>query len=354
MLVESGRYSAQIDMHEKSEWHEIIQRFNDNNIYQTWSHAGICWGEDKLSHLVLKCDDEIVAAAQVVIVKAPWINAGIGHVKFGPLWLTRGKDADPKHYAAMLRALHDEYVTRRGLTLRLKPWEVGSEPLQQIRNQQGFQQPKSTKAYDTFVMDLSCSEEEHWKSLKPRWRQELNKCRRNHNLVFEEIAGTTSIDIFIALYVEMSERKRFADFTDFQDLHRYYADLPTSLRPYILTCQRDGEVLAAIICSVLGHYALALFGATSVDGRDCGASYFLNWNVVNWLRQRENSSWYDLVGGTRDPGVRHFKQGLLGKCGVRCDMWDYDLTESRSSELIVNIADRSRVAYRKFRREHWS
>ena len=79
-------YSVEIDSVDKDRWYNIINNFSDANIYQTWAYDEIRFGKEKMSHLIVKKDDKIVAAVQVRIVKIPVIKKGIAYVLWGPLW----------------------------------------------------------------------------------------------------------------------------------------------------------------------------------------------------------------------------------------------------------------------------
>ena len=91
---QTNNYRAEIDHVGKNEWSDLLQLFNDASIYQTWSYGSIRWGENKLGHVVLKKDGEIVALAQSRIVKLPGIDSGMVYIFRGPIWRLRGKEND--------------------------------------------------------------------------------------------------------------------------------------------------------------------------------------------------------------------------------------------------------------------
>ena len=104
-------YHAEIDTITKQEWAEIIHNFNDATIYQTLSYGSVHWGEDNLSHFILKKENDIISAAQVRLVKVPLINAGITYIAWGPMWEIPGKEADPE-VLLCLRYILYEYRRR--------------------------------------------------------------------------------------------------------------------------------------------------------------------------------------------------------------------------------------------------
>src|ERR1041385_3162014 len=73
-VTESRRFTVSLDDVSEAEWNELLPRFADANIYQTWAYGAVCWGEKQLSHLLLRRDAEVVAAAQLRIVRVPLLN----------------------------------------------------------------------------------------------------------------------------------------------------------------------------------------------------------------------------------------------------------------------------------------
>ena len=118
--LEDG-YTAEFDNVDKAEWYKIISQFSDANIYQTWDYDAVRCGKENISHLVLRKDGKIVAAAQARIVRIPVLGLGAAYIRWGPFWQLRDQAADPVAFRMALRALRNEYVCRRGLILRIFP-----------------------------------------------------------------------------------------------------------------------------------------------------------------------------------------------------------------------------------------
>ena len=57
-------YVSEIDTVDELTWCEILEQFDDANIYQTWSYAAVRCGRQNTSHLLLKEKGDIVAIAQ--------------------------------------------------------------------------------------------------------------------------------------------------------------------------------------------------------------------------------------------------------------------------------------------------
>ena len=114
-------FRTEVDQITASDWTTSLGSFEDANIYQTWSYGAVRWGERNLSHLLLKRGDATVAIAQVLVVRPRNLRIGIAHLRWGPLCHLKGEQLDLESVQRIATALHDEYVRRRGLFLRVLP-----------------------------------------------------------------------------------------------------------------------------------------------------------------------------------------------------------------------------------------
>src|ERR1700687_657444 len=114
-------YTAEFDTADEHTWYEVLQSFEDANIYQTWAYAAVLSGQRNMGHLILRKNGDIVAIALARITKLPLLNTGIAYVMWGPLWRRRGTEAHVETLRQAIRALRNEYVGRRKLVLRLFP-----------------------------------------------------------------------------------------------------------------------------------------------------------------------------------------------------------------------------------------
>lgn len=345
-LVQRSDISPEIDQVDKHAWHQIIQRFDDAHLCQMWSYGATRWGEDKLSHLVLKTNREIVAAAQVAIIKIPVVAAGVAYVKWGPMWRLRGTRRDLEICRHTMIALREHYAARRKLLLRIMPTEVDDDngAMRSILESEGLKRRYGLPEARHWRIDLSRSAEELHKNLKRNWRYCLTRAEK-FNLEITESTGTDALDTFFQLYDEMQCRKSFVDFSDINYFRKFQTDLPEPLKVRVLVCWYHGEALAALAVSLLGDTGLALYGATGNRGRQMGASYFLDWWTTNWLRD-QGYRWYDL-GGSGTPGVSFYKAGLAGKDGKITEfVGKFDSPGSLRSRIVVELGESLRSAYR--------
>src|SRR5262245_50767582 len=103
------------------EWRQILNTFEDASVYQTSAYGEATWNRRELSHFTVEQDAQIVAAAQVRVVKVPLINRGVAYVRWGPVFRRSGQPVDPSRFHVALAALHREYTQKRRLILRVIP-----------------------------------------------------------------------------------------------------------------------------------------------------------------------------------------------------------------------------------------
>jgi hypothetical protein len=80
-----ARYEASVAPLDPASWERLVAGFDDATYDQTHTYGAHLWGSARLSHLVLRRDGVVVAAAQVVLLRPPLLRRGLGYVKFGPL-----------------------------------------------------------------------------------------------------------------------------------------------------------------------------------------------------------------------------------------------------------------------------
>jgi len=332
-------YSYKINNIDKAEWSNHLQDFDDASIYQTWSYGKIRWSEKNLSHLILSINDEVVALAQVVIKKSPLLKAGIAYIPWGPLWQKTGQKPGYEIYRYMIQALKKEYVDKQKLFLRINPniIEEGNENVLSMLDEEGLKHNTTVQPYRTFILDLTKPMEEIRKSLRQKWRNQLNRSEKNE---LEIIKGNSDelYQAFLVLQKEMIARKNFVPAIDYEEFGKIQKDLPEPQKMKIMICEQDGEPITATIVTALGNKGIYLLGANGNKGLKLKGSYLLQWKMIQWLKE-QGCQWYDLGGINPDsnPGVYHFKAGLSGKDVSH--IGQYDVCENKTSLLIVKTGE---------------
>jgi lipid II:glycine glycyltransferase (peptidoglycan interpeptide bridge formation enzyme) len=309
-------YSAEIDCISQDLWYEILAKFRDANLYQTWAYNLVRAGKGNVSTIVLKRNKEIVAAAQARLVKIPGINIGIAYIRWGPLWRRRESDNTIEDFREMIVSLRKEYVDRRGLFLRIIPNETErcQDELRPVFESLGFQWHNSN--YRTLYLPLTQTLEEIRNNMSKTWRKHLNRAE-NKGLTVIEGADRSLFDIVDRLYRETVLRKGFLPGISVGDYRMLVETLPKSFKMKIMVCQSEGQAIAALVGSAIGDVGIELIAATGSNGLDLGGSYLLRWRMIEYFK-RCGCCFYDLNGinPEKNPGGYQFKSGLCGKNGL--------------------------------------
>jgi len=170
-------WQIEVDQVKPADWAQLLDLFHDANFYQTWSYGKVRWGVENLSHLVLKRYGEVLAMAQLRIVRPTKLKFGMAYLRWGPMCERRGQPLIPEVAARMARALEEEYVEKRKLFLRVLPNAFVGSPRAEVL-QSAFSRfireplvPDNT--YRTFVVDLFPEPAELRKQLDPKWQKEI-------------------------------------------------------------------------------------------------------------------------------------------------------------------------------------
>ena len=309
-------WQVEVDRSGPTEWSDMLGLFNDANLYQTWSYGSIRWGAKNLSHLVLKRDGEVLAMAQLRIVRPTRFKFGIAYLRWGPLLERWGQALDPEVATRIGLALHEEYVCRRGLFMRTLPNAfIGTHRAAAIQTSLSrFTPEPSTQnnTYRTFLLDLAPSMEELRRNLDKKWRNRLSSAEKG-SLKIVRGTGARDFDVFSSIYNEMRLRKSFETTVDIDEFARIQTELPESQRMQVLICEDSGFPVGGVVVAAMGDSAIYVLGATNDKGLKSQGAYLLHWSVIRWLKDN-GFRWYDLGGidPELNPGVYHFKRGLSG------------------------------------------
>jgi hypothetical protein len=332
-------YTAETDQLDEGQWHALLQEFDDATLFQSWGYGVARWGRRNLSHTVIKQDSEVVALAQTILVGPPLIGKTLAFVNFGPVWQRRSAAKDVEHLAAMLKALREEYVRRRRMCLRVRPWlhDLPDETRHALTTA-GLTE-EGTPSYATHILDLSRSESALRSAMDKKWRANLRKAEECGLTVTQEAAGE-SVGIFADLHRQMRHRKEFSSgFIGM--LPDLYELLPPDLRPTIFVCWNGKEPVAAAIVSGIGHRAFYVNGASGDAALEVRGGHFLQWAIVQALKEEGRCRWYDLYGVTgSSPGVRQFKRGIVGAKAPEIPMPLFQTCGSYLSALVVGGGER--------------
>jgi lipid II:glycine glycyltransferase (peptidoglycan interpeptide bridge formation enzyme) len=347
----SNEYCAEVDGVTESSWYEILGKFRDANIYQTWAYGTVRFGANNLSHVVLKRDKQIVAAVQLRIIKISPFKAGMAYVRWGPLWRRRDSDYAVEDFRQVLIALRREYVDRRGLLLRLIPNETEQcqAELRPILENTGFKWHPVD--YRTLYLDLRTPLDVIRGNMSKNWRKHLNKAERRGLAVVE---GTDErlFECVYRLYRELLSRKRFEPGINIDEYRRAQEILPDSFKMRIMVCEYEKRPIAGLVGSSIGDNGIELIAATGDDGLELGGSYLLRWKMLEYLKN-SGCQFYNLNGinPERNPGGYQFKSGLCAKNGSDVKFLGiFEAYKSPLSYLAARVGETLRNSYNKIPR----
>jgi lipid II:glycine glycyltransferase (peptidoglycan interpeptide bridge formation enzyme) len=340
LMSDSDKYTAEVDNITKNEWDTILPEFDDATIYQTWSYGAVRWGENNLSHLVLKDGNDIVGIAQAAVKKIPGIKTGIAYIPWGPLWKRKEKEYDSEVLRCLLRTIKREFAQKKGLFVRLTPHIIDRETdanLISVFREEQFKQNSEASRYRTFLIDLSSSLPDLRKKLDQKWRNQLNRSEKN-GLTVHEGSSSTLYQAFMKLQKEMQERKNYIPGVDYDEFKDVQESLSDSQKMRCVLCEHEGEPVTATIATAIGDTGIYLLGATGDKGLQLKGAYLSQWLIIKWLKER-GCKYYDLGGinPENNPGVYHFKAGLSGEDVSHIGQYEY--SESYVSNIIVKLGE---------------
>lgn len=345
-------FSCSIDEGDEADFYSQLEQFQDANIFQTPAFCAVMTPAGRQERVSIRHGGELVAVAMVRVASAG-MGIGLSHVRWGPLWRRRGQSPLWEVWAGAMRALREEYVTRRKLVLRVIPGfdseESALEPA--IFTEHGFTPSVVRRGGRTMWIDLAPTLDELRKGLDKKWRNCLSGAERSG---LEIIEGTSDdlFERFLVPYREMLARKQLPEPGDIYSFREIQRRLPAKHKMRVFLCLNDRKVCAGAVVSGMGDMGLYLFGATGDDGTTLRPSYLLQWRVVAWLKENQCST-YDLHGtdASANPGVYAFKRGLCGRNGRELQyIGSLDASDNRVVYAAVRAVDALLPAYRKLRK----
>jgi hypothetical protein len=293
---------------------------------QSFAFAGSRWSKLRAVGLILREEGaaEPVAMALGLIATLPVLGIGLAYVKFGPLWRSKNKPADPDVLVAALDALKQEFGVRRRLVVRVLPPADPGHDWRDALKRANFSFHAALSDRERYLVNLTLSEDEQLTSLGAQWRANLKKASRE--LVIEEPDLASGIPAFVALYKNMLARKRFDDHHGIEDLPAIARQAGKTLGMRLFLARHHGAPVVGSVIIGSGDRVFVPFSATGDKALSLRAGYALRWAIINRLRGT-NARWLDLGGAEGDAGLRHFKLGNTGKQGRVVDIpGEYDFT----------------------------
>ncbi|HJQ82728.1 MAG TPA: GNAT family N-acetyltransferase [Candidatus Binatia bacterium] len=346
-----GRFTTEIDTIAPTEWDAVVAAFDDVSCEQTAAWTDARWGARRSSHLLLRRDGVPVGGARVVVLQWPGIRRGIAYVKYGPFWRARGARPDVDVYRRCIEALFREYGVRRNHCLSVLPRPNPDHERVEVEalGALGFVVRRPMVDPNRYLVDVQLDAAERLQSLDQKWRYNLRQAQRR-GIECHLDATDEAFATFAALHARMVARKRFRNGDALHLVPILDRSLPEAMRPRVVLGFLDGTAVAGAVVVEAGDTAYYLYGASDEAALGSKAGYALQWWIVEWLAGR-GVRWYDLGGEARDPGLRQFKKGLVGKRGaIVTAAGEFDRWTSRGGRLAADVIYGLRDAVRRLHR----
>lgn len=297
-------------------WDDIIATFDGVCQEQLLTFARLRWPGAVQEPMVFRVNDEIVGGALMMIQRLPLGAGALAVAKWAPMLKDARRADRAAIYEGMVGRLVEEYADRRRMFLSVLPHATlgVTHPEYEHLMARGFVPGARLLFPNRYVVNLRLSDAEQRKSLEQKWRYHLNKAEKA-GLAFEH-AKVADLHQFDALYAAMIDRKKFPDHSAYETVQALMAIPNPRIRPELFFVRHEGRIVAGALVFKAGDRAVYLYGATRAEALDLRAGYFLQWNIVRWLRDNTSANWYDLGGTDGFQGLHQFKKGLVGSAGV--------------------------------------
>jgi peptidoglycan pentaglycine glycine transferase (the first glycine) len=186
--------------------------------------------------------------------------------------------------------------------LRTAGWRPGT-PIQPPRTRQ---------------VDLRPDEAALWSELRKKWRQYVNKARRDGVRIVE--AGPERLPEFYAIYRETAARARFVIRTYESYVGVWEAFAAAGMARLLLAEADDGTPVATLFLLQVGDRVVEPYGGMTATGAESRANYLLKWEAMRSSKERGAVS-YDMWGISHE-GIEHFKAGFGGREIKYVGAWD--------------------------------
>lgn len=299
-------------------WDEEIAEFDGVCHEQLHDFAKNRWSKANYEPVLIYRKGKPVAGALMTVRRLPFALASVAVSKWGPILKDTSAENAADVYEEAVEALKKEYADKRRMMLILLPRAPRApfDSAAQVLEKKGFTDgPQIFDAPDRYLVNVRLSDEELKKSLAQKWRYHLKKSMKNE-LEFER-ATPDQFGEFDKLYRIMISRKSFDDVSAYNDtINALMQSKSEYLRPEIFFVRHEGEIIAGALIFKAGDTPEYLYGATNDQALSLRAGYFLQWNIVRWLRENTQATWYDLGGTQNVQGLHQFKKGLAGSAGL--------------------------------------
>jgi lipid II:glycine glycyltransferase (peptidoglycan interpeptide bridge formation enzyme) len=333
---------------ERSDWDERVESTPGGHVLQSWAWGELKgqfdWGVERLSLPS--------ASAQLLFRRLPGSLGAIAYVPKGPLldW------DDDRALRQVVAAIEPLARRQRAICLKIEPNLEDDRVLAERLRAAGFQSsPQAIQPRRTILVDLEAQPETILARMKQKTRYNIRLAARKGVTI--RPGGEADLPAFYRLMEITARRDNFAVHSQayYETAHRLF--VPAG-QGRLLLAEHEGQLLAGLMAVALGDTACYLYGASADEGRELMPAYLLQWEAMQWARER-GCRVYDLWGvpdeeeavleaefaqrGDELWGVYRFKRGFGGRLARTIGAWDLVYAPARYRLYNTAIGWRARL-----------
>jgi len=297
------------------DWVKNAQKFYDYSYTHYWEyskHAANHVGAVSENIAFVTKTGEVVGLCNIRIRTLPLGLGGIAYISGGPV-LDMHKEDYVSNYLEVLSLLKKEYVSERGLVLRISQ-RLKNEELMAVERDVFLDSEFSVHSEKNATMFVNIAPDlpQVRLGLHQKWRNILKKSEKS-NLEIISSDDDSLFNDFSTLFNGLLASKSFKVEHNEQFYLAVQKQAVSAERFRLSVAYKDGEAVSGILFSVSGDTSVYILGATNDIGRKLGAAYLLQWHVIK-LSKGAKCVRYDLGGIDKinNEGVYKFKARMGG------------------------------------------
>ncbi len=281
----------------------------------------------------------ITIGTQMLIRRAGRLPLKMGYVARGPV----GAKLTTENVGPLTVRLLDQARADKLSFIVFEPEAPSNRELEDALEKQGWRRTSRVQPDASRLIDLTRTHDELWSDLRGKWRQYVNRARRDGVRVSR--AGEERLDDFFAVYTDAYRRAgvTFRNDESFAVLWRELA--PRGMAHLFIAESAEGEPQATLLLLSCGGRVAEVYGGSTEAGNKLRANYLIKWEAIDHFRELGFTE-YDMYG-IPHAGIAHFKAGFGGQEVQYVGAWE--MAVDRLGGSLVSMANRLRVRYVKVR-----
>lgn len=292
------------EVNNKNQWEAFLRQ--EEILYypffQSWN-----WGEvqKRLGFRIVRFgvfdSSKLTGVCQVVDVKAK--RGHYFHLRHGPVFLKH----DDSYFDFLIDYVKKYAKEQNASFLRVSPLILSTIFSKEFLKQHGaFNAPiHNMDAQVAWALDISKSEDELLKDMRKTHRYLIKKAKQM-DIEIIRTKKVSDIDIFIKIYNDLSERKRFIPHSGIRE---EFAEFSKDDEEALFLAKFGNKIISGAIISFVGSEAIYRHGASISEYNRVPASYLLQWESILEAKKRKKAL-YNFWGIAKEGQKNHPWQGL--------------------------------------------